>query len=319
MDAVMTLHQLNSTTARQRLTVTSEDERSQPLICPDKFPWGCRSTDLYDIEPKVLGTGSFGCVRRCVDRFSRQTYAIKSIRRNENRNVNVNREIELLEELKHASIIKLVDVFEEEKYYHLVTDLCFGGELYDKIADRVSAGCSDLERFPACFSEHEAAHVLKEILLGVEYMHRQGVVHRDIKPENILFKSKEVDSPIMIIDFGLARKFDPYLHGFMSTLAGTLDYIAPEVLQQKYSASCDLWSIGVIAYILLHGSFPFRTPDNICTAIPEDIYIFPLFWKNASCAARNFIQKLLEVDATKRMSAEEALQHPWLLANANRK
>src|SRR6056300_1490501 len=119
MDAVMTLHQLNSTTARQRLTVTSKDERSQPLIRPDEFPWGCRSTDLYDIEPKVLGTGSFGCVRRCVDRFSRQTYAIKSIRRNENRNVNVNREIELLEELKHASIIKLVDVFEDEKYYHL--------------------------------------------------------------------------------------------------------------------------------------------------------------------------------------------------------
>ncbi len=284
-------------------------------------PWGCISTDLYDIEPKVLGTGSFGCVRRCVSRFSCQAYAIKSIRRNnKNCNVNVNREIELLEELKHASIIRLVDVFEDEKYYHLVTDLCFGGELYDKIADRVSVGgCSDLERFPACFSEHEAAHALKEILLGVEYMHRQGVVHRDIKPENILFKSKEVDSPIMIIDFGLARKFDPYLDGFMSTLAGTLDYIAPEVLQQKYNASCDLWSIGVIAYILLHGSFPFRTADNICTAIPEDIYIFPLYWKHASCAARNFIQKLLEVDASKRMSAEEALQHPWLLANATQK
>ncbi len=281
-------------------------------------PWGYISTDFYDIEPKVLGTGSFGCVRRCINRFSRQAYAIKSIRRNGNLSVNVNREIKLLGELKHASIIRLVEVFEDEKYYHLITDLCFGGELYDKIADRVSVGgCSDLERYPACFSEHEAAHALKEILLGVEYMHRQGVVHRDIKPENILFKTKEVDSPIMIIDFGLARKFDPYLDGFMSTLAGTADYIAPEVLQQKYTASCDLWSIGVIAYILLHGSFPFKTSDNIRTAIPEDTYIFPLLWENASCEARNFIENLLEVDATKRMSPEEALQHPWLLANAN--
>ena len=184
------------------------------------------SSDLYDIEPKVLGTGSFGCVRRCVNRFSRQAYAIKSIRRNGNLSVNVNREIKLLGELKHASIIRLVEVFEDEKYYHhLITDLCFGGELYDKIADRVSVGgCSELERYPACFSEHEAAHALKEILLGVEYMHRQGVVHRDIKPENILLKVKGDLNTVKLIDFGLSKSATN-----TKSFIGTQGYLAPEM------------------------------------------------------------------------------------------
>jgi len=136
----------------------------------------------------------------------------------------------LLDQMKHSSIIQLRDVFEDEEYLHLVTELCEGGELFDKIVDRASRSKKAGE--PSCFSEEEAARVLREILVTVQYMHQHGIVHRDIKPENILFTSKEEGSPIKIIDFGLARQFNKSQDESMRTVVGTPYYIAPEVLQR---------------------------------------------------------------------------------------
>jgi serine/threonine protein kinase len=276
----------------------------------------------YHIDPKVLGTGHHGSVRRCIHRSTRQRYAVKSIRKTDP-NVKIgglHREIMLLQEMKHASIIQLVDLYEDEEYLHLVTELCNGGELFDKIVNRASSSSKRSDSDPACFSEQEAARVLHEILVAVRYMHRQGVVHRDIKPENILFTSKDDDtSPIKIIDFGLARKFNAREDVSMSTVVGTPYYIAPEVLQKDYDSACDLWSVGVIAYILLCGYPPFNGADNaaVYASVRRGTYYFPSSdWKNVSYEARDFIRRLLQVDVTKRMSVEQALRHPWMVRYA---
>ena len=219
----------------------------------------------------------------------------------------------LLEQMKHASIIQLRDVFEDEEYLHLVTELCEGGELFDKIVDRASRNKMDGE--PSCFSEEEAARVLYQILKAVKYMHRHGIVHRDIKPENILFTSKEEGSPIKIIDFGLARHFDKRQDVSMRTVVGTPYYICPNVLRKDYDESCDLWSVGIIAYILLCGYPPFNGADNaaVYAAVRRGTYYFPSSdWKHVSVEARDFIRRLLQVNASNRMTVDQALRHPWM-------
>jgi serine/threonine protein kinase len=277
----------------------------------------------YHIDPKVLGTGHHGSVRRCINRSTRQRLAVKSIRKSDPsvKIGSLHREIILLQQMKHSSIIQLVDVFEDEEYLHLVTELCEGGELFDKIVERANSRSKEEEDDPEedaphCFSEQEAARVLHEILIAIRYMHQHGIVHRDIKPENILFTSKEEGSPIKIIDFGLARKFNPREDMSMSTVVGTPYYIAPEVLRKDYDASCDLWSVGIIAYILLCGYPPFNGADNaaVYAAVRKGTYYFPSSdWKGVSYDARDFIRRLLQVNVTKRMSVEQALRHPWLV------
>lgn len=223
----------------------------------------------------------------------------------------------LLEEMKYASVIQLRDVFEDEEYLHLVTELCEGGELFDKIVERASRSKKAGE--PSCFSEEEAARVLHEILTAVKYMHQHGVVHRDLKPENILFTSKEEGSPIKIIDFGLARQFNKSQDVSMRTVVGTPYYIAPEVLRKDYDESCDLWSVGIIAYILLCGYPPFNGADNaaVYAAVRKGTYYFPASdWKGVSHEARDFVRRLLQVNASKRMTVDQALRHPWIASHA---
>ena len=266
----------------------------------------------YHVDPKVLGTGHHGSVRECIDRTTGQRYAVKSVRKNDP-NVKpggLAREIMLLKEMKNKSIVQLVDVFEDADYIHLVTDLCHGGELFDRIVDKTSE-----ENGSPCFPEHEAAHIIYQILNAVSYMHDHGIVHRDIKPENILFETTEEDSPIKIIDFGLARKhFD--VEPPMTTVVGTPYYIAPDVLRKKYDKSCDLWSVGVIAYIILCGYPPFNGADNseVYDAVRRGRYTFPSSdWKYTSRESRDFIRRLLQKDPKKRMTVEQALNHPWIV------
>jgi serine/threonine protein kinase len=190
-----------------------------------------------------------------------------------------------------------------------VTELCSGGELFEKIVEKSSTG-------HGCFSEHEAARILYQILSAVSYMHKHSVVHRDIKPENILFETAEPDSPIKIIDFGLARRHraergEPP----MSTIVGTPYYISPDVLRKSYDKSSDLWSVGVIAYILLCGYPPFNGASNseVYSAVQRGLYYFPSAdWKHVSSSARDFVVRLLQTDPRRRMSAEQAMGHPWI-------
>ncbi|KAL7517589.1 hypothetical protein ACHAWX_002503, partial [Stephanocyclus meneghinianus] len=190
------------------------------------------------------------------------------------------------------------------------SDLCSGGELFDKIVEKSSAG-------QGCFSEQEAARMIYQILSAVSYMHKHNIVHRDIKPENILLETAEADSPIKIIDFGLARKHraergEPP----MSTIVGTPYYIAPEVLRKSYTKSSDLWSVGVISYILLCGYPPFNGASNseVYSAVLRGLYYFPSSdWKHVSSSARDFVVRLLQTDPRRRMTAEEAMSHPWIV------
>lgn len=267
----------------------------------------------YYVDTQILGSGHYGSVRKCINRATGQKCAVKSIRK-DNPAVKpraIAREIALLLEMKHHSITQLVDVYEDAEYVHLVTDLCTGGELFDKIVEKTS---SRVNRGTFCFAEGEAVRIIFQILNAVSYMHRNDVVHRDLKPENILFETKDEGSPVKIIDFGLACEHLGQTP--MTTLVGTPYYIAPEVLRRKYGKSCDLWSVGVIAYILLSGYPPFNGSDNeeIHQSIQKGQFSFPSReWKGTSRDARDFIRRLLVTDPSKRMTADQALNHPWIV------
>jgi calcium-dependent protein kinase len=279
---------------------------------------GSETEDKYFIDPRVLGTGHHGTVRECIDRATGQRYAVKSIRKSDPsvKPGGLVREMMLLQEMKHPNIIQLTDVFEDAEYVHIVTDLCKGGELFDKIVERSSS-----DNGVPCFTEDEAARILHQVLTAVSYMHKHGIVHRDIKPENILFDTVGDVSSIKVIDFGLARKhFGGHGDPHMSTILGTPYYIAPEVLRKKYDKSCDLWSTGVISYILLCGSPPFNGINNDEThrSILLGQYCFPSQeWKGTSREARDFVRQLLQMDPSKRMTAEQALNHPWMVRHVN--
>eukprot|EP00585_Thalassiosira_rotula_P012689 CAMPEP_0196130836 /NCGR_PEP_ID=MMETSP0910-20130528/1071_1 /TAXON_ID=49265 /ORGANISM="Thalassiosira rotula, Strain GSO102" /LENGTH=396 /DNA_ID=CAMNT_0041390217 /DNA_START=228 /DNA_END=1418 /DNA_ORIENTATION=- len=269
--------------------------------------------DEYHIDPRILGTGHHGTVRECIDRTTGERFAVKSIHKSEPsvKPRSLAREIKLLQEMEHSSIVQLVDVYEDADYMHIITDLCEGGELFDKIVERASSGNED---GPACFAEDEAARLLHQILISVSYMHKHGIVHRDIKPENILFDTKDEDSSIKIIDFGLARKYAG--NRPMSTIVGTPYYIAPEVLRKKYDKSCDLWSIGVIAYVMLLGYPPFngKTNKEVHDSVLRGRCRFPSAGLSSiSSEARNFVRRLLQKNPRKRSTIEQALNHPWMV------
>jgi serine/threonine protein kinase len=285
------------------------DENTQPCgTCSDEE---CNDIQMkYHIDANVLGEGHHGSVRQCIDRSTGKHYAVKTICKSAP-SVDVRgiqREVSLLESLKHGRIVQLEDVFEDSEYVHLITELCFGGELFDRIVS-----CE------GCFSEQEAARILYQLLDSVSYLHKMGVVHRDIKPENILFETNEEDSDIKLIDFGLARKHNSREKP-MSTIVGTPYYLAPEVLAKSYDKACDLWSIGVIAYILLCGYPPFNGADNkeVYASVKRGVYYFPSAeWQHVSHAAKDFVMRLLQTDPRKRMTAEQALSHPWIVHHRN--
>jgi len=302
----------------------SSDEESNPISITGKFD---NIEYKYHIDPQVLGTGHHGSVRQCTNRASGLRFAVKSIRKNDPnvKPAGLAREISLLREMKHDNVVELVEVFEDSEYVHLVTDLCEGGELFDKIVEK---SCTD--NGSPCFTESEAARIMHQILSALSYMHKKGVAHRDIKPENILFKTNTADdenssssssSPVVkIIDFGLSRKHFANSEPAMSTIVGTPYYIAPEVLRKRYDKSCDLWSVGVIAYILLCGYPPFNGTSNDQThrCVLKGRYYFPQEdWEGISSEAVDFIKRMLKTDPRKRMTLEQALNHPWIVKHVN--
>lgn len=301
---------------------TSTSEESSPVSPDTAMSITGKFSDIeckYHVHSQVLGTGFHGSVRECTDRITGKRYAVKSIRKSDPnvKHGSLAREIMLLQEMNHKSILQFVDVFEDENYVHIVTDLCTGGELFDKIVEKANNNDSS----NACFAEDEAARIIAQVLKAVSYMHKHGIVHRDLKPENILFDTKDEDSPLKIIDFGLARKhYGDLGEPYMKTIAGTPYYIAPEVLRKRYNRSCDLWSVGVVTYILLSGYPPFNGRNNEEThrSVLRGRYQFKTQeWDGVSLEAKSFIRRLLRMDPTKRMTAEEALNHPWILKHTN--
>lgn len=218
------------------------------------------------------------------------------------------REIAFLKEVNHPNIIKAYGAYEDEHAYHIVTEMCHGSELFDKIVDKASSG-------KGCFSERDAARILSDLLSAVSYLHRLNIVHRDIKPENILFVEENNDmSPIKLIDFGLSIRHtrdQPWL----TNCVGTAYYMAPEILNGSYDRACDLWSVGVIAFVMLSGRPPFngRNDDKIFSRILTGQYSMDtIHWHGISDDAKDFVRNLLRMDPKSRLTADQALEHPWL-------
>jgi len=253
---------------------------------------------VYSVDKTPIGRGHYGVVRKCTHRETGQVYAVKTINKAKTENPTMlKREVNILKELKHPYILELVDVFEDDKYLHLVTELCTGGELFDLIVAKSNEEESD----SACFSEVAAARIMHDSLNAIVYCHERGIVHRDIKPENFLLATDASDSHIKLIDFGLSRRTSSFHR--MHSKVGTPYYVAPEVLRENYTKACDVWSLGVIAYILLCGYPPFHGDNDaqVFRKIKSGIFDFPSpEWDHISEEAKAFIQSILQLDPDKR-------------------
>jgi len=266
--------------------------------------------DRYDMdESEILGKGNYGVVYRGREKKTGNMYAIKSIEKSKLKNLAfVRREIAILKEVDHPNIIKLHEVFEDDHKLHLVMELCTGGELFDRIVAKTQSP-------EGHFSEYDAAEIVRSILKAIQYCHDElHICHRDLKPKNFLFLTDDDKSVIKIIDFGLSRHESMDTGGVMRTMVGTPHYVAPEVLRGSYTKSCDMWSIGIISYILLCGYPPF-CGDNarqIFDSVLSAKFDFPSpDWDPISKEAKEFITNLLGEDPSIRMNAIEALEHKW--------
>lgn len=261
----------------------------------------------YYIAPTVIGQGCYGVVRECIHRSTGQTLAVKSIEKSKvGRLDHLQREIFLLGNVNHHGIMTMVDCFEDAAYVHIVSVKYTGGELFYKIIDNVSP-CG-------CLSEHKAANIMKSLLEAVAYLHENDVVHRDIKPENILFESNHVDAAVKLIDFGLARRH-PKGAKPMSNKVGSAYYMSPELIKGQYGISTDIWSVGVVGYLLLSGSVPFNGNNN--SEIQDRtrrgrLHFKGSGWFDKSAGAIDFVKCLMKRDLRKRFTAKEALLHPWI-------
>ena len=255
---------------------------------------------------KTLGKGAFGQVRLGVHKPTKQVRAIKIMKKAKVNLEDLLSEISILSKLTHPSIMQIYEIFEDNVNIYIVSEYCKGGELFDIISKKGS------------FTEKEACIIMKQILSAVCYSHQRGIVHRDLKPENILMENTKGLS-LKLIDWGCATqlKKQERLH----TTDGTSYYIAPEVLQGDYDEKCDIWSCGVILYILLCGYAPFYgdTDEDIYKEVLKGEYDFPKEeWSQVSEEAKNLVKKMIEKDPTKRISALDALQDPWFKHNTEK-
>ncbi|CAN6568386.1 unnamed protein product [Malus baccata var. baccata] len=287
-----------------------EEGGAEPEQSLDKsFGYGKNFGAKYELG-KEVGRGHFG--HTCSGRGKKgehkdQTVAVKIISKAKMTTAisieDVRREVKILKALSgHKHLVKFYDACEDANNVYIVMELCEGGELLDRILSRGGK-----------YAEEDAKHIVVQILSVVSFCHLQGVVHRDLKPENFLFASRSEDADMKLIDFGLSDFIRP--DGRLNDIVGSAYYVAPEVLHRSYSLEGDIWSIGVITYILLCGSRPFwaRTESGIFRAVLRaDPSFDDLPWPTISLEAKDFVRRLLNKDYRKRMTAVQALSHPWL-------
>lgn len=281
----------------RRISIKRSSIVKQEVLIP-----GCCFTDLYELHGADLGKGSYGSVAKAVDRRTGSIRAVKTVYKPKIDNVTrLKREILIMKALDHPNIIRLFEVYEDELHLYFIMEICTGGELFDRI---IKAGH---------LSERYAAAIMRQVFSAVAYCHSLNIMHRDLKPENLLFADQSSVSPLKVIDWGFAAQCGKN-HRF-SSVVGTPYYVAPEVLYGNYNKLCDLWSAGVILYILLSGYPPFHGKDNkeILDKVKTGKFNFDTkAWRKVSDYAKDLIRRLLTFDPRRRITAQEALKHPWI-------
>ncbi|XP_065160791.1 calcium/calmodulin-dependent protein kinase type II alpha chain isoform X2 [Atheta coriaria] len=271
---------------------------SVPVACT-------RFSDNYDLKEE-LGKGAFSVVKRCVQKSTGLEFAAKIIntKKLSARDFQkLEREARICRKLQHPNIVRLHDSIQEENFHYLVFDLVTGGELFEDIVAR------------EFYSEADASHCIQQILESVNHCHQNGVVHRDLKPENLLLASKAKGAAVKLADFGLAIEVQGEQQAWFG-FAGTPGYLSPEVLKKEpYGKPVDIWACGVILYILLVGYPPFWDEDQhrLYAQIKAGAYDYPSpEWDTVTPEAKNLINQMLTVNPGKRITAAEALKHPWI-------
>ncbi|KAM6980401.1 death-associated protein kinase 3-like [Aplochiton taeniatus] len=271
--------------------------------------------DFYEICEE-LGSGQFAIVKQCTEKSTGLKFAAKFIKKRQSvasrrgvRREEIEREVNILQQIQHPNIVTLHDVYENRTDVVLILQLVSGGELFDFLAQKES------------LSEEEATQFIKQILEGVHYLHTRKIAHFDLKPENIMLLDKNVPLPrIKLIDFGLAHKIEAGVE--FKNIFGTPEFVAPEIVNyEPLGLEADMWSIGVITYILLSGASPFlgESKQDTLKNISAMNYEFDEeFFCRTSELAKNFIRQLLERDKTKRLTIQDALNHPWIKTNEHK-
>ncbi|XP_064640737.1 calcium/calmodulin-dependent protein kinase type II delta chain-like isoform X4 [Lineus longissimus] len=261
--------------------------------------------DLYELKEE-LGKGAFSIVKRCIKIANGQEYAAKIINTRKlsaRDHQKLEREARICWLLKHPNIVRLHDSIQDEGYHYLVFDLVTGGELFEDIVAR------------EFYSEADASHCMQQILESVNYCHQHHVVHRDLKPENLLLASKSKGAAVKLADFGLAIEVTGEQQAWFG-FAGTPGYLSPEVLKKDpYGKPVDIWACGVILYILLVGYPPFWDEDQhrLYAQIKQGAYEYPSpEWDTVTSEAKNLINSMLTTHPAKRITAADALKHPWI-------
>lgn len=262
------------------------------------------SKNKYELGD-FLGEGSYGVTFACTNYKSKKNYACKMIPKfqltTKERLEVLQREIDILhsiKSIKRHNLISIQEVFSDDNTVHIVMELCRGGTVSSRLKK-----CGK-------FEEVEAANIIKEVMVAISACHKHGIVHRDLKLNNVMYETNKKDSKVKLIDFGLSsfyKENEP-----LEAECGNVKFMAPEMFRHHYGPKVDIWSAGVMLYVLLFGRYPFR-PDG-CTKenFIRQIYLQNLKWGNISMGAKDLIQKMLEVDVNKRLSASQVLEHPWI-------
>lgn len=268
--------------------------------------------EYYDKEGTPLGEGMTGAVYSLTNKITGDRYAGKSVSKasiDEALLDDLRQEITVLKQMDHPNVVKLYEVYESQTEIYLVMELCTGGELYDALIGKEKYG------------ENDAAVIFYQMVAAVNYVHSMNLAHRDLKLENFIFEDKKPDSHLKLIDFGLSHTAKNGIHR-MKSVVGTPYYIAPEVLKSDsnsangptYTEKCDIWSLGVLLYMLLSGSPPFagNSDNDIMHAVLRgQVNLTERVWNNVSSEAKELVRMCLEVNPTKRATASEVLKSPW--------
>lgn len=277
----------------------------------------------YELGSSIGQPGQFGEAYKITERKTGERRAVKVVSKHKFRNehdkkfhfAQLREEIRIMKELKHDNIIELFNVYESAGHLYIVMQLCEGGELFDRIQDQPDGS----------FSEADAQKILKQIIDGLAFLHAQKIAHCDLKPDNFLFLTKDKDSPLKIIDFGMSKHI-PDFKKKMTSFRGTPYYVAPEVLEGFYTKSCDIWSFGVVMFVMLFGYPPFHanSDDDIfkkikkgfCPQVKKGYGAWFPSAMNCSEAAKDLLAKCLNAES-KRITAEEIQNHHFFTSKAS--